>query len=199
VSDQPRAQLVAWGVAALVVLLVGLKLLGGRESAAPAAPVRVDRGAAEPGSSSAGRLYVHVAGAVRRPGLYELPAGSRVAGALRRAGGPLPKADLTAVNLAARLGEGQQVMVPRAGGVAASTGSTASGAATGAPGSAARISLGSATIEQLDGLDGIGPTLAQRIVEYRQAHGGFRSVEDLRQVEGIGEKRLAAIKQAVNP
>jgi competence protein ComEA len=199
VSEQPRAQLVAWGVAAVLLVVAGVKLLGAREASAPAAPVRVERGAAEPGSRDAGTVYVHVAGAVRRPGLYRVPVGSRVAGALRRAGGPLSKADLTAVNLAARLEDGQQVVLPRAGAVAgagagATAGGTASGGASGAP-----ISLGAATVEQLDGVDGIGPTLAQRIVEYRQAHGGFSSVNDLREVEGIGEKRLAAIKEAVNP
>jgi competence protein ComEA len=202
VSEQPRIQLVAWGVVALLVVFAGVKLLGPRQPAAPAAPVRVERSPAEPGSGDAGLVYVHVAGAVRRPGLYRVPAGSRVAGALRRAGGPLRKADLAAVNLAARLGDGQQVVVPRAGSGVASAGSGTAGAGAGAAGSGASgapISLGSATVEQLDGLDGIGPTLAQRIVEYRQAHGGFRSVDDLREVEGIGEKRLAAIKEAVNP
>ncbi len=197
VSEQPRTRLLAWGVAAVLVVVAGAKLFGAREPAAPAAPVRVDRRAADSGAGDAGLVYVHVAGAVRRPGLYRVPAGSRVAGALRRAGGPIGKADLTAVNLAAHLEDGQQVVVPRAGAAVATAagggGTTAGGAPT------APISLGAATVEQLDGLDGIGPTLAQRIVEYRQAHGGLGSVDDLREVEGIGEKRLAAIKKAVNP
>jgi len=193
--EQPRLQLLAWGVAAVLVVVAGVKLLGPHEPDAPGAPVRVERDATASGPRGAGTVYVHVAGAVRRPGLYRVSSGSRVAGALQRAGGPLRKADLTAVNLAARLEDGQQVVVPRVGAAAASTvgGGTASGGAGGP------ISLGSATVDQLDGLDGIGPTLAQRIVEYRQAHGGLGSVEDLREVEGIGEKRLAAIKEGVNP
>jgi competence protein ComEA len=167
--------------------------------------VRVDggtEGRAAPGvSRGVERAYVHVAGAVRRPGLYRVPQGSRVAAAIDRAGGPLPRADLAGVNLAARVEDGQQVVVPRRG--AAAPGGAAGGAgAAGANAAAApgvKVSLGSATVEQLDGLDGIGPTLAQRIVEYRQAHGGFSSIDQLGEVEGIGEKRLEALREAVQP
>jgi competence protein ComEA len=146
---------------------------------------------------------VHVAGAVRRPGLYRLPAAARVAEALERAGGPLLRAELTAVNLAARMEDGQQVVVPAAGAVpvAGAAGARASpgsaGAVPGAPG--VKLSLAAATVDQLDELDGIGPTLAGRIIEYRDAHGGFRSVEELRDVDGIGEKRFASLREAVQP
>jgi competence protein ComEA len=120
-----------------------------------------------------------------------LPAGSRVADALERAGGPGPRADLTNVNLAARLADGQQIVVHTAGSAAAPPGSAAARGAT--------VHLSTATIEQLDGIDGIGPTLAQRIIEYRDAHGGFRSLAGLAQVDGIGEKRLATLREALQP
>jgi competence protein ComEA len=133
-----------------------------------------------------------------------LPEGSRVADALARAGGPGPRADLTTVNLAARLADGQQIVVPAAGSAAAQPGSaTAPGSGAAPPGSAsapgAAVHLSTATVEQLDGIDGIGPTLAQRIIEYRDAHGGFRSLAELAQVEGIGEKRLATLREALQP
>ena len=160
------------------------------------------------------RTYVHVVGAVRRPGLMRLASGSRVADALQRAGGPGPRADLATVNLAARLVDGQQIVVPTRGsaGPAGSPSGTAPTPAAGAPsggagpsggaasgGSATGIHLSTATVEQLDGVDGIGPTLAQRIIEYRDAHGGFRSLAELAQVEGIGEKRLATLREALQP
>jgi competence protein ComEA len=157
---------------------------------------------------SAGGLYVHVAGAVRQPGLLHLRDGARVAEAVEQAGGPLPRADLAGVNLAAKLEDGQQVIVPvrgalpgaPAGGVGAS-GTLPGAAAPASPGSPGvpKLSLTTVTVEQLDQLDGIGPTLAQRIVEYRTEHGGFRSVGELREVEGIGEKRFEALREALQP
>jgi competence protein ComEA len=200
--DERGWQGVAWAVAAVLAVLVAVRLLGGSGPEPP--PVEVGGGAAADergagaapgrlgGAAKADRLYVHVAGAVRRPGLYRLPAGARVVAAVRRAGGPARAADLNLVNLAARLQDGQQVVVPTA---AARGGGTAGGA----PAADAPISLGSATVEQLDGLDGIGPTLAERIVELRQARGGFTSLDQLADVEGIGEKRLEALKAALTP
>jgi competence protein ComEA len=141
---------------------------------------------------------------VRRPGLLQLPEGSRVAEAVDRAGGPARRADLAGVNLAAKLEDGQQVIVPVRGAAGAvvvggAPGTVAPGSAP--PGSAGvpKLSLGVATVEQLDQLDGIGPTLAQRIVEYRTTHGGFRSLGELREVEGIGEKRFATLQKALQP
>jgi competence protein ComEA len=189
---------VAWAVAAVVAVLLGVRLLGGSDPAPP--PVRVGGGDATdkqdgPGARAAARPagpYVHVAGAVRRPGLYRLAQGARVAAAVRRAGGATPAGDLNLINLAARLMDGQQVVVPVVAGP--------DGAAAGGAGAAdAPISLGSATAEQLDELDGIGPTLAERIVEQRQAKGGFGSLDQLAEVEGIGEKRLEALKAALTP
>jgi len=165
-----------------------------------------------------GRLTVHVAGAVRRPGVYRLPAGARVDDAVRRAGGPRGCADLAAVNLAARLEDGRQVIVPEqaagvvggspsagavaAGGGGAGAGGAAStgaagGGATGAAGAGAPINLNSATLEQLDTLDGVGPGIAQRILDYRRQHGGFGRVEELGEVPGIGPKRLATLTALV--
>ena len=152
------------------------------------------------GSVGGGEVLVQVAGEVARPGVYRVPAGSRVNDAVTRAGGLTRKADQAGVNLVARVQDGQQVVVPRrgaAGVAAAGAPAGSSGSATGAP--SAPISLSSATAEQLDTLDGIGPTLAQRIVQYRQAHGGFSSVDQLRNVTGIGDKRLAALRKGVTP
>jgi competence protein ComEA len=189
-ADRSKAQLVGYAVAAVLLVVAAFKLglLGGHGSAAVApAPVRVEHDSA--GEGGTGKIYVHVAGAVRRPGLYRFSSAARVAMAIRRAGGGTRKARLDGVNLAARLQDGQQVVVPGAG----------PGPGGGGGGAGGKPSLGNATVEQLDGLDGIGPTLAKRIVEYRKAHGGFRSIDDLREVEGIGEKRLAALREAVNP
>lgn len=186
--DERGWQIAAWGVAALVAVVLGVRALGGSDQSSP--PVRID-GPDPPGAIGArardARIYVHVAGAVRRPGLYKLVEGGRVARAVHRAGGPTPAADLSGVNLAARLADGQQIVVPRR---------TADGPAsdTNAP-----IGLGTATVEQLEELDGIGPTLAERIVEHRQATGGFSSLDQLGDVAGIGAKRLEALKDALAP
>jgi len=145
---------------------------------------------------------VQVAGEVARPGVYRVPAGARVNEAVQRAGGLTRRADQAGVNLVARVQDGQQVIVPRrgaAGAAVASAGSGGGGGGGGGGSSGGPVSLSSATVAQLDGLDGIGPTLAQRIVDYRQTHGGFRSVDQLRDVSGIGDKRFEALRKAVTP
>ncbi|MBI4897266.1 MAG: helix-hairpin-helix domain-containing protein [Actinobacteria bacterium] len=134
-------------------------------------------------------LVVHVAGAVRRPGIVRVRDGDRVGDAISEAGGPSAKADLNAINLAMRLGDGQQVVVPTRGG----TQSSGAGGATGP------VSLSSATAEQLDTLDGVGPGLAQKIIAFRAEHGGFRSVDELAEVPGIGDKRLEALRAQLQP
>ena len=122
----------------------------------------------------------------------------RVKDAIRRAGGAGQRADLNAINLAAKVADGQQVVVPRRGTAGASVAASAIEGAVGAGGAAqAPVSLNSATAEQLDTLDGVGPATAQKIMEWRKQHGGFRSIDDLSEVPGIGPKRLAALRPKV--
>jgi competence protein ComEA len=193
-------QAIGWAVAAVAAVLIGTRLL----AADPAPPaVQVADGPTGAAGGRSGRrspaLVVHVTGAVRRPGIYRLSDGARVVAAVRRAGGPTARAETGLINLAARLEDGQQVVVPSAAGAVAAGVGSGGAAAAGSGGPAAPISLGSATVEQLDQLDGIGPTLAQRIVAHRQARGGFASLDQLAEVEGIGEQRLAALEQALVP
>jgi competence protein ComEA len=196
-----RPQLVAYALAALVVLALGVRFMQGQaRSATVAAPSRVAAAAGAPDGvrvepRRAGVALVHVAGAVRSPGVYRLREGERIQDAVRRAGGPRTGADLNAINLAAKVADGQQVVVPRRG----AAGAAAVGAA--APGDAAQppVSLNTATAEQLDTLDGVGPATATKILEWRRQHGGFRSVDDLGEIPGIGPKRLAALRGKVQP
>jgi competence protein ComEA len=189
-----RSTIAIWLVAAGLALFAATRLFGGDDAAPPA--VRIDDTGPAAASPSRRRdtardLYVHVAGAVRRPGLIRVPPDTRVAAALEQAGGPTRRADLTLVNLAARVQDGQQVVVPVRG---------ASPAATGSPElPGAQLHLSTATPEQLDQVDGIGPTLAERIVEYRDAHGGVRSIDELAEVDGIGEARLTTLRDALQP
>jgi competence protein ComEA len=192
--EVPRQQLFLCALAVVAVALIGARYLKdqGRAGASPsrAAPVRIARAA------GGGRAVVHVTGAVRRPGVYRLPAWARLDLAVKRAGGPARGADLEGVNLAAKVADGQQVVVPRAGAageVAAGAGAVGpAGAATAGP-----VSLNTATPEQLDELEGVGPATAQKILDWRKQHGGFRSVDDLKQITGIGPKKFAALKDKV--
>ncbi|MFD8146611.1 helix-hairpin-helix domain-containing protein [Streptomyces sp. NPDC059708] len=157
---------------------------------APAPPPTPPPGAGSGGTG--GRIVVDVGGKVRDPGVRRLPGGSRVEDALAAAGGVRPGTDTTGLNRARVLVDGEQVLVgvtvqPAPGGGAASAGGPGPGP----------LSLGSATAEQLDGLPGVGPVLARHIVEFRTARGGFRAVEDLRQVDGIGERRFAELRKLV--
>jgi competence protein ComEA len=206
--------MIGWAVAAVVAVALGAHLLGvgGGGGGAQPAGLTVDPGAGGGPSAfresrgSSAEVLVQVAGEVAHPGVYRVPAGARVNDAVQRAGGLTRRADQAGVNLVARVQDGQQVIVPRrgaGGGAVASAGSAgggvgAGGGAGGGP-SGGPVSLSSATVAQLDALDGIGPTLAQRIVDYRQAHGGFRSVDQLRDVSGIGDKRFEALRKAVTP
>jgi competence protein ComEA len=181
-----QAIMVTLGLA--VVLLLGARWLDRSETttAPAAAPVRVRAGPAVRPT-----VVVDVAGAVRRPGLYKLPDGSRVADALQRAGGPTPKAFVEALNLAAPLADGQQVLVPREG--------AAAGVAAAAAQTAGPVSLSAATLEQLDTLPGVGPVTAQKILDYQTAHGAFRSVEELDAVPGIGPATIENLRELVVP
>jgi competence protein ComEA len=135
-------------------------------------------------------IVVAIAGRVRRPGLVRLPAGARVQDALEAAGGVLPGTDLAFLNLARKLVDGELLVV----GVTPPPGAQAAGAAGSGDG---RVNLNTASLAELDGLPGIGPALAQRIIDYRAAHGGFRSVDELRRVEGIGDAKFAQLKDRV--
>lgn len=176
------------------LVLGGRLLLGGggasRTEPKVKAPARgVLTAAARP------KLVVHVAGAVRRPGLYRLPEGSRIADAIGRAGGATPKADLEQINLAAPLTDGQQVLVPRRL-PAAAPAAARSGSAAAAAGP---VRLSTATLQELDALPGVGPVTAQKILDYREQHGGFRSVDELDAVPGIGPARIEQLRELVVP
>jgi competence protein ComEA len=186
----PRHELVAYAALAVVVGLLGVRYM---RSAAPAPAPAASPARAVAVTAGGRSAVVDVAGAVRRPGVYTLEPGARVLDAVRRAGGARRGANVAAINLAARLVDGQQIVVP----ARVATPAAGGGAAAVAP--PAPVSLGSATLEQLETLDGVGPATAQRIVTYRTQHGGFRSVDDLTSVPGIGPKKLAAIKPHVQP
>ena len=212
-----RSQLVAYAAFAILVVALGVRFMRGQQPAsavagAPAAsagaPGSGERspgdGAVRVARPAAAGSVVHVAGAVRRPGVYRLPAGARVKDAVERAGGARPHGDVNAINLAAKVVDGQQVVVPSRGGGGTGAAATAATAAPAGPAVAATapgppISLNTATAEQLDTLDGVGPATAQKIIVWRTQHGGFRSVADLGQVPGIGPKKLAALKDRVQP
>lgn len=181
--------------AALVVLaLLGQRLAhAGAASEPEPAAVPLEPVADAPARSL---LVVHVVGEVRRPGLYRLRDGARIADAVQRAGGALRDADLTAVNLAAPLVDGVQILVP-ARTVAPNGSPPAAGGAAGAP--IGPVSLSSATLEELDELPGIGPITAQKIVDYRTEHGPFASVDDLDAVPGIGPTRIEQLRELVTP
>src|SRR4051794_7567217 len=196
----PRSQLAGYAVLAVLCLVLGGRWLARRGVGPEVRPAPGPRAAASGGVQvrrGAGRAaLVHVAGAVRRPGVYRVPAGGRVQDAIRCAGGATRRANLDAINLAARVQDGVQILVPGAGAAAAAgAGTGGAGAARGAAG--APINLNAATEEQLETLDGVGPAIAGKIIDYRKQHGGFRSVEDLNEVSGIGPKRLAAMKGKV--
>jgi competence protein ComEA len=183
-----RLAVVGLGVLALLGLAAGYGM------AARARP-RASRIALDDSPSSAPvrepvrRLAVHVAGAVNQPGVYRMAEGERVDDALRAAGGPKPDADLDAVNLAARVRDGDKVLIPSKNAVA--------GAGASGGGAGARVNLNTASEAELDALPGIGPSLAQRILSYRQEHGGFRLVKDLGKVPGIGPRKLADLQERV--
>jgi competence protein ComEA len=185
-----QRRLLAVGLVCAVALLLAWRHIGGHAAAAPlvVAPLAPHAARAAPATR---HLVVDVAGAVRRPGLYRLAQGARVADAIARAGGLTRLAERTAVNLAAPLADGEQVLV-------AARGSPAVGA-VGASAGAGPVSLSSATTEQLDTLPGVGPVTAQKIVQYRQEHGPFTSVDGLDAIPGIGPARLADLRPLVVP
>jgi competence protein ComEA len=189
---------VCLALAALVLFGQRLAHVGAAGEPAPVATT-LEPVASAPASTI---LVVHVVGEVRRPGLYRLRDGARIADAVHRAGGALRDADLAAVNLAAPLVDGVQVAVPaRAdaspGPLVPSVG-TAQAGRVGVP-TGPLVSLSSATVEQLDELPGVGPITAQKIVDYRTEHGPFASVDDLDAVPGIGPTRIEQLRDLVTP
>jgi competence protein ComEA len=189
-------------VAALVVLAAGFLAWRSRPRAEPVtsdlpaatavtAPAQVDPSA----PAGDAEIVVAVAGKVRRPGLVRLPPGARVADAIEAAGGILPGTDTATVNLARKITDGELIVVgvpaPAVPGGPAGDGT----AGPGTPGG--KVNLNTATLAQLDALPGVGRVLAQRILDYRTSHGGFRSVSELRQVDGIGDSRFEELKDLV--
>lgn len=181
---------------------------GGQEAAAGSSaaardPVGVAGTAGAGGAGAGAVVVVDVSGKVREPGIQRLPAGSRVTDALRAAGGVRPGTDTEGLNQARLLVDGEQVVVggpPAVAGPGAAGGPGAVGSGGAAAGAAAApVGLNTATLEQLDTLPGVGPVLAQHIIDYRTRHGGFRSVDELREVNGIGDRRFADLQNLVRP
>ena len=193
--DVPARRLLAVALVALIAVVVVWRhssRSGGAAAALQIAPI-VPASPARVASASSTALVVDVAGAVRRPGLVRLGKGARVADAIARAGGLTRHAERSGVNLAAPLSDGQQVLVPERGAAVVGGGTASVGAASGP------VSLSSASAEQLDTLPGIGPVTAQKIVDYRQQHGAFSSVDGLDAIPGIGPARLAELQGLVVP
>jgi competence protein ComEA len=190
-------------VVALAVLVVavvagaGFAFLRSRPRPEPATqqlPAVAVLDSATPSASPTASIVVHVAGAVLRPGVYTVPAGARVGDALAAAGGAASGADVNAINLARPLSDGERVWIPRKG---ETPPPEPGGGAGGSGSSGGKVNINTASAAELETLPGIGPALAQRIVDYRTQHGPFRTVRDLMKVTGIGEKKFAAIEEHV--
>jgi competence protein ComEA len=191
---QRRRLIVTVAGSLALLLLLGRFVLGaGTTTSVASLPPPPAQGAGVTGLPSA-RVVVHVVGAVRRPGLYRLRQGSRIADAVTRAGGATSKAELAGVNLAAPLADGEQVVVPRRGPGAGSVGTGSAANGSGRP-----VQLSTATLEELDELPGVGPVTAQKILDYRLEHGAFSSVDELDAVPGVGPARLEQLRELVVP
>lgn len=195
VPELSRSQIAVYGAVAIALLLLGARAIRAEGDGGSVASFSSDGdgGTFAVHSGSSGDVVVDVTGAVARPGVYRLPAGSRVTDAVQRAGGAGAGALLEGINLAARLADGQQVVVPKRGPGGAPV------AATGEAGEDGPISLGTATVEQLDTIDGIGPVTARDIVEFRDEHGGLSSVDQLDQVSGIGPATMESLRSRLQP
>jgi competence protein ComEA len=194
-----RSQLLLYGALAIALLLLGARWIRSADaSEAPAAGYNAQDGGGGVGIKATGGedVVVHVAGAVRSPGVYRLPAGSRVTDAVERAGGPAASADVNSINLAARVADGQQIVMPAR---AESPVGVGGGTAESASDPEGPISLGTATLEELDTIEGIGPVTAQNILDFRDEHGGVSSIDDLDQVPGIGPATMEALRARLQP
>ncbi len=199
-----RGAVAVVGVALLAALAVAAYVWHGRPQAQAIASPSIVSGPASAGpaspSASATSLVVAVSGKVRRPGVVTVPAGARVIDVLKAAGGPLPGADLGMLNLARKVADGELVAVgvpASAPGAPAAAGGAAPSAGAPAGGAAGPIDLNTATLAELDTLPGVGPVLAQRILDWRTQHGQFASVDQLSDVPGIGDARLAQLRDLV--
>jgi competence protein ComEA len=207
-----RSQLIVYGAVAVVLLLVGARWIRSgdargepagevsyADSSATSASAADQTGSLAVEAESGTDVVVDVSGAVSDPGVYRLPAGSRVNDALQRAGGATARAEADSINLAARLTDGQQIIIPvrvkgSGGAIAGATaGSTATAEST------APISIGAATVEELDTIEGIGPVTAQNIVEFRDQQGGISSVDQLDEISGIGPATMEALRSRLQP
>jgi competence protein ComEA len=195
-----RSQIAVYGAIAVALLLLGARAIraegSGDSGYGSISTSSSSSASAESGDLTldsggfGGDVVVDVTGAVARPGVYRLPLGARVTDAVERAGGASGDALLEAINLAARLADGQQVVVPREG---------PGGVPSMATGEDGPISLGTASAEQLEAIDGIGPVTAQKIVEYRDQQGGLASVDQLDQVSGIGPATMESLRARLQP
>ena len=188
------ARLTRWLVAGVAVVIVaGVAFVGWRSSSAPAEldlPRATPAGAAASPVTSAPPATAHAAGAIARPGVYRLPPGARVTDLLDAAGGPAADADLDQLNLAAPVGDGERIYVPHKGEVAPPV-------AGGVAAPAGPVDVNRASADELDALPGVGPATAQAIIDYRTKNGPFRRVDDLLEVPGIGDAKLATLRDKV--
>jgi competence protein ComEA len=195
VPELSRAQLAVYAAIAVVALLLGARWIRSGDAAPAESFSSGSSGDSEQAGVEFGAdgedLVVHVAGAVREPGVYRLPEGSRVTDAIERAGGATGAADVNAINLAAPLADGQQVQIPDRG--------QAPVGIPGAPSTDGPISLGSATVEQLDSIEGIGPVTAAAILQFRDERGGVASVDELDEISGIGPATMEALRARLQP
>jgi competence protein ComEA len=209
--DLSRSQVAVWGAIAVALLFIGARAVRGESGEGGGASTYADYSSDDEGGSgdeseseggtfsvegSGGDVVVDVTGAVQKPGVYRLPEGSRVEEAVQRAGGATGKAELDSLNLAARLADGQQVVVPE----------HVPGAAPDAPAAAGTggeedgpISLSTATAAELDTIDGIGPVTAEDIIKFREERGGLSSVDQLDQISGIGPATMEALSERLQP
>jgi competence protein ComEA len=179
----------------LLLIGAGLAYLRARPADALPPPAGAASASASPSADTApaNTIVVDVVGAVRKPGVYDFPQGARVIDAVRAAGGFIPGAEPQAINLARPLVDGEQVVVPKKGEAPVGAGSGSSAQQPGA-----KVNINSATEADFENLPGIGPVLAQKIVDYRAQHGPFRSIQDLMKVTGIGQKKFDSLQAYVS-